>query len=149
VTRYTSARRHPSLRSRQAVGTIAIACRLAVVQTCMLFFLTCAGNRLPAQLRGYAIVVQEKDPQSLEFAHALRQQGIKVRSALRGGSGPTAALIYFTFRDPAPGEQTWLHVQLTDTRTGAVVQAGSIQLDSMTTTLRARAEAAVRALLAP
>jgi hypothetical protein len=149
VTRYTSARLHPSLRSGQAVCTKLLACRRAVVQTCILFVLACANGRLPAQLRGYSIVVQEKDPQAIEFAHALRQQGIKVRSGLRGGSGPTAALIYFTFRDPAPGEPTWLHVQLTDTRTGAVVQAGSIQLDSTTTTLRARAEAAVKSLLAP
>jgi hypothetical protein len=72
-----------------------------------------------------------------------------VRSRLRGGSGPTAALIYFTFRYPAPGEATWLYVRLADTRTGVIVQASTIPLDSSTATLRTRAVAAVRALLAP
>jgi len=113
----------------------------------MLFVLACASGRLPARLRGYSIVVEEKDPQAIELAHALRQQGIKVRSRIRGGSGPTAALIYFTFRYPAPAELTWLHIRFADTRTGVVVQASTIPLDSSTNTPRTRAVAAVRALL--
>ena len=120
----------------------------AVVATCMLL-LACAGGRLPAQLRGYSLVVEEKDPQSIELARALRQEGVKVRSRLRGGSGPTAALVYFTFRYPAPGELTWFHLRFADTRTGAVVHASTIPLDSSTSTARARAVAAVHALLRP
>lgn len=120
----------------------------AVVPTCMLL-LGCASGRLPAQLRGYSIVVEETDPQTIELARALRQEGVKVRSRLRGGSGPTAALVYFTFRYPAPGELTWFHLRFADTRTGAIVEASTIPLDSSTSTPRARAVAAVRALLRP
>ena len=133
---YTSARLH--------VGTLYRATR-AVVPTCMLL-LGCASSRLPAQLRGYSIVVEEKDQQSVELARALRQQGIKVRSRLRGGTGPTAALIYFTFAYPAPGEPTWFHIRFADTRSGVIVAAATVPLDSTTATPRARAQAAVRAL---
>lgn len=115
----------------------------------MLVLLGCAGGRLPAQLRGYNILVEEKDQQSAELARALRQEGVKVRSRLKGGSGPTAALVYFTYRDPAPGEPTWFHLRFADTRTGAIVQASTIPLDSSTNTPRSRAVAAVRALLRP
>lgn len=115
-----------------------------VVPACMLLALACANGRLPAQLRGYAIVVEEKDPQSVELARALRERGIKVRPRLRGGSGPTAALIYFTYQDP--GEATWFQVRLADTRSGVIVAAATIQVDSITSTNRARAVAAVRAL---
>lgn len=120
----------------------------ALVVTCFLALFGCASGRLPAQLRGYSIVVEEKDPQAVELARALRQQGIKVRSRLRGGSGRTAALIYFTFADPGASEQTWFHIRFADTRTGVIVQASTIPLDSSTNTPRARARAVVRALLA-
>ena len=121
----------------------------AVVATCVLLALACASGRLPSQLRGYAIVVEETDSQSVELARALRQEGVKVRPRLRGGSGPTAALVYFTYRDPGPGELTWFHLRFADTRTGAIVQASTIPLDSSTSTPRARAVAAIRALLRP
>lgn len=119
--------------------------RRAVMLTCMLL-LSCATSHLPAELRGYAIVVEERDPQSVELARALRQRGVKVRARVRGGSGRTAALFYFTYSDPGPGQPTWFHVRLADTRSGAVVSAATIQLDSTTSTQRARAVAAVRAL---
>jgi hypothetical protein len=133
----TAARRH-----------VVMACRRAVVPTCIFLVFSCATNRLPAQLHGYAVVVEERDQQSIELARALREQGIKVRPRVRGGSGPTAALIFFTFRDPAAGEPTWFHLRLADTRTGVIVRASTIQLDSLTATPRRRAEAAVRALMA-
>lgn len=109
----------------------------------------CASSRIPHVLRRYQVVVEGRDEQSVEFARAMRASGFHVRSAVRGGSGPTAALIYFTFRDPAPGEPTWLHVRLADTRSGEIVRAGAILLDSLTATPKARAAAAVQALLAP
>ena len=118
----------------------------AVVPACILLTLSCASGRLPAQLHGYAIVVEEKDPQTVELARAFREQGIKVRSRMRGGSGPTAAVFYFTFADPGSSQQLWLHVRLADTRTGVIVSAASIPLDSTTVTPRARARAAVQAL---
>ena len=76
----------------------------------------------------------------------MREQGVKVRPKVRGGSGPTAALIYFTFSEPDPGQPLWFHIRLADTRSGEIVGAATIQLDSLTMTPRARAVAAVKAL---
>ncbi len=120
----------------------------AIVPTCIALVLTaaCGTARLPAQLHGYAVVVEEKDQQSTELARALREQGVKVRPRVRGGSGPTAALIYFTFSDPGPGQPLWFHLRLADTRSGEIVGAATIPLDSLTATPRARARAAVKAL---
>ena len=120
--------------------------RRAIVPTCMLVALGCASGHLPAQLHGYAVVVEEKDTQSIELARAMREQGIKVRPRVRGGSGPTAVLIYFTFSDPGPGQPLWFHIRLADTRSGEIVDAATIPLDSLTVTPRARAVAAIRAL---
>src|SRR6266487_1970548 len=145
----TSARRHDQSCRRAGVPTCFVAvCRRAVVPTCIVFGLACGASRVPHSLRGYGILVEEKDPQSVELARALREQGIKVRPRVRGGSGPTAALIYFTFRDPPAGEPTWFQLRLADTRSGVIVRASTIQLDSLTATPRTRAQAAVRALLA-
>jgi hypothetical protein len=110
--------------------------------------LACASSRLSHALHGYAVVVEEKDPQSVELARALRAQGVTVRPRVRGGSGPTAALVYFTYQSTVRGEPTWFHLRLADTRSGVIVRASTIQLDSLTATPRTRAEAAVRALLA-
>jgi len=93
-------------------------------------------------------VVEQKDPQALELARAMRGYGFRVRQVVRGGSRPTAALIFFTFRDPEPDAPSLLHVRLADTRTGVIVGASMVPLDSVAPTPRARAEAAVRALLA-
>src|SRR4029077_2562693 len=125
-----------------------MACRRAVVQTCIALLLTfaCATAHLPAQLHGYVIVVEERDPQSVELARALRERGVKVRARVRGGSGRTAALFYFMYSDPGPGQTTRFYVRRGDARSGAVVSGATIQLDSTTSTQRARAVAAVRAL---
>jgi len=134
------------------VGTLARrhdqSCRRAVVPTCIALVLTvaCGTARLPAQLHGYSIVVEEKDEQSIELARAMREQGIKVRPRVRGGSGHTAALIYFIFSDPGPGQPLWFHLRLADTRSGQIVGAATIPLDSLTATPRARARAAIKAL---
>jgi hypothetical protein len=121
--------------------------RLGVLAS--LLVVSCASHRIPAVLRGYDIIVEPKDPQSTELARAMRAYGFHVRDRVRGGSRPTAVLIYFTFRDPVPGEPLWLHVRLADTRSGVIVHAGSIQLDSLNPSPRTRARAAVQALLAP
>jgi hypothetical protein len=109
----------------------------------------CATSRIPASLRGYDILVEPNDEQSVELARAMRGSGYHVREKVRGGSRPTAALIHFTFSDPGQGQPTWLHVRLADTRSGVIVGAATVQLDSATQTARARARAAVRALSAP
>lgn len=136
MRRYTSACRH-----------VGMTCRRVIVPTCIAVALSCATSRIPAPLRGYDIVVEGTDEQSVELARALKDYGFRVRRSIRGGSGPTAALIHFTFRDPGPSEPTWLHVRLADTRNGVIVQAGTILLDSLTATPKARATAAVLALV--
>ena len=118
----------------------------AIVPTCMALCLACGASRVSPALRGYNILVEEKDAQGVELARAMREQGIKVRPKVRGGSGPTAALIYFTFSDPGPGQPLWFHIRLADTRSGEIIDAATIPLDSLLSTPRARAVAAVRAL---
>jgi hypothetical protein len=140
MTRYTSARLH--------IGTLFRATR-AVVPTCILFALACAGGRVPHALRGYDILVEPKDAQSLELAREMRDSGYRVRQKVRGGSRPTAVLIHFTFSDPGPGQAMWLHLRLADTRSGLIVGAATVPLDSATQTPRARAAAAVRAIATP
>ena len=119
----------------------------AVVPTCLAFLtVACGASRVPQSLRGYNVLVEEKDEQSVELARAMREQGIKVRPKVRGGSGHTAALIYFIFSDPGPGQPLWFHLRLADTRSGEIVGAATIPLDSLTATPRARARAAIKAL---
>jgi len=106
----------------------------------------CATSHVPQQLRGYDVVVEGRDEQSLELARAMREYGYHVRQRLRGGSRPTAALIFFTYSDPGPSQSAWLFVRLADTRSGLIVGSGAVALDSLTQTVRARAKAAVHAI---
>lgn len=122
--------------------------RRAVVPSCIAVIVSCGASRVPASLRGYEILVEHRDPLGTELARAMRAQGFRVRRSLRGGSHPTAALIFFTYRDPGPAEPLWLHIRLADTRSGAIVGATMVALDSIGPTPRARADAAVRALVA-
>jgi hypothetical protein len=123
--------------------------RYAIVPTCIAAVLSCAPHRIPQQLRGYDVVVERRDEQSRELARALKEAGFRVRDRLRGGSRPTLALMYFTFAETGPGEPTWLHIRLADTRSGVILGAGMVVLDSLATTARARATAAVQSLIAP
>jgi len=118
--------------------------RLGVVASCV----ACGASRIPVALRGYEILVERRDPEGLEMARAFRENGFRVRGAVRGGSRPTAALIFFTFREPGRGTAPWLHLRLANTRTGEIVGAAMIPLDSVAPTPRARADAGIRALLA-
>lgn len=115
----------------------------------LLLVVACATSRVPSGLRGYDVLVEGRDEQSRELARAMRGYGFRVREKVRGGSRPTAALIYFTFSDPGPGQPSWLHLRLADTRSGVIVGVATVQLDSQVTTPRARAKAAVGALVAP
>ena len=108
----------------------------------------CGASRVPASLRGYDILVERAvDPQAAELARAMREHGFRVRRAVRGSSRPTAALITFVFQETEPGTAPSLYLRLADTRTGVIVGAAMIPLDSALTP-RARADAAVRALVA-
>ena len=109
----------------------------------------CATSRVPDSLRGYDILVEAKDDQSVELARALRSVGYRVRDKVRGGSRPTAALIHFAFREPGPEQPTWLHLRLADTRSGVIVGSATVLLDSTKRTVRDRALAAVDAIVAP
>src|SRR2546425_13013819 len=95
--------------------------RHGIMASAAALLMACGASRVPHALRGYNILVEEKDEQSVELARAMRQQGIKVRPRVRGGSGPTAALIYFTFSDPGPGQPLWFHIRLADTDRKSVV----------------------------
>jgi len=108
----------------------------------------CGASRIPTSLRGYDILVDRRDPEARELARALREYGIRVRGAVRGGSRPTAALVFFTFSEAGPGTAPWLHLRLADTRTGEIVAAAMVPLDSVGSTPRERADAGIRALLA-
>lgn len=116
---------------------------------CLVVSLSCAPHRIPATLRGYDVLVSGTDEQSLELARAMREYGFHVRQAVRGGGHPTAALIHFTFSEPGPDQPVWLHIRLADTRSGIIVGAGAVQLDSTIKTARARATAVVQSLSAP
>ena len=120
-----------------------------VVASLLMLVSSCGASRVPATLRGYDIVVQGQDSQSIELARAMREYGFHVRPNVRGGSRPTAALIHFVFSEPGPDQPTWLHIRLADTRSGLIVGVGAVQLDSTTKTPRARATAVVQALSAP
>jgi hypothetical protein len=107
----------------------------------------CGAGRLPSSLRGYEILVQgTKDRQATELARALRDAGLRVRREVRGGSRPTAALIFFVFSEPGRGQASWLHLRLADTRSGVILAASAVPLDSVGPSPRERAVAAVRAL---
>jgi len=86
---------------------------------------------MPSSLRGYAVLIQDRDSSSDALAAAFRRHGMHVLRAVRGGRGPTAALVQFRFRDPAAGSPMWLHVRLFDTRTGVIVGAATVLLDSL------------------
>jgi hypothetical protein len=85
---------------------------------------------MPGTLRGYVVLVAERDSLSQQLARAFRQRGVSVLRRVRGGGGPTAALLHFTFRDVPGAAGTTLHVQLADTRTGVVVASAVLALDS-------------------
>ena len=123
-----------------------MSARLAIL---VLLAVACATSRVPQQLRGYDVVVEGKDEQSVELARAMREYGYRVRQRVRGGSRPAAAVIHIIFADPGPGEPSWLYVRLADTRTGAIIGAGAVQLDSTVQSARARATAAVQAITPP
>jgi len=123
------------------------AARAGIAAIC-LWSAACGASRIPVALRGYEILVDRKDPQGTEMARAFRENGFRVRGAVRGGSRPTAALVFFTFREPGRDTETWLHLRLADTRTGEIVGAAMVSLDSVGPDAKARADAGVRALLA-
>ena len=107
---------------------------------------TATRYHMPTSLRSYAMLVPASDSLSEQMVQAFRRHGLSVRRQVRGGGGPTAALIHFTFRESGRGAATWLHVRLADTRTGVIVGAAAIMLDSLPVESTARAEAILDSL---
>ncbi|MGH7615060.1 MAG: hypothetical protein ACREMW_13585 [Gemmatimonadales bacterium] len=131
---------------RRAAGDLGSRVRGCTVVVCT-GVIACAPGlayRMPTSLRSYAMVVPGSDSLSDQLAQAFRRRGLSVRRQIRGGGGPTAALVHFTFRDP--GAPIWLHVRLADTRTGVIVGAAAILLDSLSGAQDARADAILDSL---
>ena len=116
---------------KMVCATVAVVCFWAA---------GCGASRIPASLRGYEILIERSDSQGVELTRAFREHGFRVRGAVRGGSRPTAALIVFTYQEPGPGTAPWLHFRLADTRTGAIVGAAMVPLDSVGPSAKARAD---------
>ena len=100
----------------------------------------------PSTLRGYEILITRQDSLGRGIADGLRHRGFTVRDHVRGGSGPTAYLFAFTFRELEPPAVTWLHVRLADTRTGEIIADVSAPVDSLGATDQDRAHAVVDSL---
>lgn len=105
-----------------------------------------AGYRAPDSLRGYEILVGDRDSLSTQLAVALRRHGFRVRRDVKGGGRPTVAAISFTFREPDAQARPWLHARFADTRSGVMVAAVTVPLDSVPADARSLAEALVGAV---
>jgi len=101
----------------------------------------------PGTLRSYVLVIPAGDALDSTLADLLRDRGFRVWSAVRGGSGPAAALVSFTFRDASSESGRWLHARFFDTRTGVIVAAASVPLDTLPNDPRRQARALFEALL--
>src|SRR3989442_4183573 len=89
---------------------VARALRLSLLASGLLG-LCCAtgsGRRPPASLRGYDILITNKDSLSDRLALALRPRGFTVRPKIHVGSAPTQAVINFSSNDDTPPWTLWL-----------------------------------------
>ena len=101
----------------------------------------------PRTFRGYVLIIPAGDALGGTLGTLLRSRGFRVWPAVRGGSGPAAALVAFTFRDASSESGRWLHARFFDTRTGMMVAAASVPLDTLPNDPRLYARALVEALL--
>lgn len=102
----------------------------------------------PSSPRGYAYFVPGTDSLSTQLGMALRRRGFVVLPRLKGGAGPTAAVVHFLFQEPgdSAGPGPVLHVRLADTRTGLIVGAASAVVAQLPKDLSQRAEALLDSL---
>ena len=101
---------------------------------------------MPSSLHGYAFYVPGTDSLSTELVRALGRHGFVVLPELKGGSGPTVAVVHFLFREPGDSQGPVLHVRLADTRTGAIVGAASAVVAELPAAVSQRAEALLDSL---
>src|SRR2546422_9236558 len=73
----------------------------------------------PRTLRGYILVVPMRDLLDSTLAKLLRRRGFRVWPDVRGGRGPAAAPVSFTFRGARSGSGRSLAARFFDTRTRA------------------------------
>ena len=106
-----------------------------VLGACVLF----PQRGTPSSLRGYDVLIETRDSLSEYLARAMVGKGFTVRRHVKGGSPPTAALITFTFRELGRSPIAWFDARLADTRSGVIVAAVSVPLDSLGRTAAARA----------
>lgn len=83
----------------------------------------------PLPLRSYRVLIEGRDSLSEALARALAARGVAVERDVRGGGPRAAALITFTFRDAA-GPRLFA-ARIADTRSGQVVAAVSVPVDSL------------------
>src|SRR2546425_8315724 len=84
----------------------------------------------PRTLRGYILVVPTRDLLDSTLANLLRRRGFRVWPDVRGGSGPAAAPVSFSFPGVSSGSGRWLHARFFDTPTPATVAAGPLPPDT-------------------
>lgn len=101
----------------------------------------------PRTLRSYVLIIPAGGALDSAVANLLWGRGFRVWPGVRGGSGPAAALVAFTFRDASSESGRWLHARFFDTRTGMIVAAASVPLDTLPNDPRLHARALVEALL--
>jgi hypothetical protein len=99
-------------------------------------------------LRGYVLVVPGREAFDTALGAVLRKRGFRVLTSVRGGGKPAAALVRFTFRNASTESGRWLHARFFDTRTGLLVAAASIPLDTLPDDPGLHARLLVAALLA-
>lgn len=101
---------------------------------------------MPSSLHGYAFYVPGADSLSAQLGAAMRRHGFVVLPELKGGSGPTAAVVHFLFREPGDSQGPVLHVRLADTRTGVIIGAAAAVVAELPADLTQRAEALLDSL---
>ncbi|HVH66533.1 MAG TPA: hypothetical protein VM716_01560 [Gemmatimonadales bacterium] len=149
MNRCTTSRRHEA----RGPAWSQLFVQLGVLASCNALVAACAPAARyeePSDLRAYEILITRHDSLGRELAQGLKRRGFTVRDRVRGGGRPTAYLFAFTFRetDPPGGGVTWLDVRLADTRSGAIVAAASVPLDSLGGPLAERAVVIVDSLAA-
>ena len=101
---------------------------------------------MPSSLHGYAFYVPGTDSLSTQLGDALRRHGFVVLAKVKGGSGPTAAVVHFLFRESGDSQGPVLHVRLADTRTGVIVGAASAVVAQLPADPAQRADALLDSL---
>lgn len=104
----------------------------ALLAACVASLAACAPHGPPGPLpvHDYRVLIEGHDSLSDALARALVARGVTVVRDVYGGGPRAVALITFTFRDETvPGGV--FGVRLADTRSGAVVRAVSVPVDSL------------------